>query len=144
MPREAGVFAYADRPQERFLLAAIAALLVAGLAAALFIPGGLDLQSAALEAGSLLAPPSDGSFNDAFGRPAAPTIDIPGVSGEVKDPAGGGPSPETPGNNPPPPVPVPEEPPGDEEGLLGFLPDLPILPPPPIVGSFPVRPRWLL
>lgn len=134
MQQRTGVLARLERPEERLLLAAIAALLVAALTAALLIPGQIHGQVIAREAGSLLAPPSDDLFSDAFGPPLTPTSSIPG-SGDSGDPSGGGaPSPDTPGG-PAPPVPAPEEPP-DDDGILGFLPDLPILPPlPPLPGK---------
>jgi hypothetical protein len=131
-----GVPARVERREERVLLVAIAALLIAGLAAALLIRGDLDQREIAQEAGSLLAPPSDASFTDAFGRPVTPTSAIPGP-GELNGLSGDAPSPETPGNAPPPnpgPEEPPEEPPGND-GILGFLSDLPILPPPPLLGS---------
>lgn len=131
MRQRAGVPARVERPAERILLAAIAALLVSALAAALLISGDRDPLAIAREAGSLLAPPSETPFTDAFGRPLTPTSAIPG-SDELNDPSGGSPPPETPGNTPP--APAPEKPP-DGGGLLDFLRDLPILPPPPLLGS---------
>lgn len=123
------------------LLAAIAAMLAAGLAAALLIPGDLDRQAIAQEAGSLLAPTADASFTDAFGAPSTPTSAIAGPIDPNGPSGGGAPSPEAPGNTPPP-NPAPEEPP-DDEGILGFLQDLPAPPPPPLLGSVgPHRDAW--
>jgi hypothetical protein len=134
--RGAGVPVFAERPKERLLLAAIAALLVAALAAALWIPDNSDRRAIAREAGSLLAPPSDALFTDAFGRPLTPSSSLPGSDSPARAPSGPDPAPGTPGTpgTPAPPVPAPEEP-ADDDGILGFLPDLPILPPlPPLPG----------
>ena len=80
------------------------------------------------EAGSLQAPAEDSLFAQTWGEPAGPPPVALPASGQ--GPSGGG-SPEDPTEpRTPKPVPVPpDEPPSNDDGLLGLLPDLPILPP---------------
>lgn len=116
------------RSEHAVLLAAIVAALAAGIVAAILLPTA-PMPHASRENGSLLAPPSDDSFSAAFGAPAAPSSltggeQLPGGSGkEEPAPAPRKPSPAPGPGTPPPPPP--------DNGLLGLLDDLPILPPPP-------------
>jgi hypothetical protein len=117
------------RSEHGVLLAAIIALLVGGIVAAIIFPTAPGLR-AARENGSLMAPSSEESFSDAFGAPGGPSSSL------GADQAAGG---SSRGNATPQPSPspgTPKQPPGgdapppDDEGLLGLLPDLPIIPPP--------------
>lgn len=117
------------RTNEGALFVSIVAMLIAGVTAAILQPGAID-GAFAREAGALLAPPSESSFTDAWGRPGTPAGVIEG-STPLPTPPGGpppGPNPRAPTPSPAPVAPpgVPDEPPGD-----GLLPDLPILPPLP-------------
>lgn len=115
------------RADESALAVAIVAVLVAGIVAAFLLPTVSD-RTAARESGSLFAPPSFESFRDSFGAPGAPSALIGGEA--VATPGGSAPAPEPAPPSPGPRPPGGEEPP-PEEGLLGLLPDVPILPPPP-------------
>jgi hypothetical protein len=107
------------------LLAAIVALLVAGVVAAFLLPPQDARRAFRRERGSLVAPPGDSRFGDLLSAPVDP------VALAVSVPAGEAPAPSpkpSPGEPPPRvPSPSPPPPPGDD----GLLPDLPIIPPPP-------------
>lgn len=130
------------RGHERTLLGAVFVLLIAAITANLLHPTPFD-GVIGREAGSLMAPPTDESFADAWGRPGAPSdvvVDVP-----TTPPGGPGPEPApTPPPQPGPPnePPLPPPPPGPP-GPPGWLPDLPILPPLPPPPDLPLPARAL-
>jgi hypothetical protein len=127
------------RGHERTLLGAVFVLLTAGVTANLLHPSPHD-GLIGREAGSLMAPPTDESFADAWGRPGAPEDAVfattaPSPEGPVPEPA---PTPSPQPHPPTQPVPPPPPPPP----APGWLPDLPILPPLP-PPPLPLPPRSL-
>jgi hypothetical protein len=118
------------RTEEEALFAAILALLVAGIVAAVLLP--TQTTERALEHGSLVAPPSDSGFTQDLAAPNDPTAALggSGTAGAPTEPRSPG-SPNSP-SKPAPPKPSPPEPPPDDDGLL---PDLPIIPPPPLLAE---------
>lgn len=119
----------AARPRERMLFGACVLLILAAFAVMLVRSGGLEIRAVGREEGALRAPATDSQFTQSFGEPAAPlpealepSPNAPSTNGSTPD-AG----PEKPGS--PPPTGAEEPPPEGDEGLLGFLPDLPILRP---------------
>jgi hypothetical protein len=106
------------------LLAAIVALLIAGVVAAFLLPPQDARRAFRRERGSLVAPPADSRFSDLLSAPVDPValaVSVPAGEAPAPSPA---PSPRTPLPRIPPPPPPPT---GDD----GLLPDLPIIPPPP-------------
>lgn len=128
--RALGRFARTD---EGALLGAIVTLLVAAVVAAILLPPQGPHRSFRRERGSLVAPPPDSEFSDLLAAPIDP------LALALSSPPGAAPEP-----SPPPPaprkpalgVPSPPQPPPPDDG---FLPDLPILPPPLRGAGPPLR-----